>query len=332
MVYLVSCFIPGFPHPVLSVYGAQGSAKSMLRKLLRKLIDPSSIEVSSFPKDTNELAQLLAHHWCIFFDSISTLPGWISDMLCKAVSGDGFSKRELYSDDDDVIYTFKRCIGINGINLVISKPDLLERSILLELERVPQDQRKQEKELLEEFERQRPMILGGIFETIAKALVVRPTITLSELPRMADFAVLGCAIAEALGHTRDQFIKAYYENINHQNERVLGESLIAVAVREMLKTVPEWEGTPSELLQILTETANEQGINTDRERDWPKGANVLTRRLNELKTNLTVDGVQFRRYEKNEKRMLSLQKQMENTVGTAEPSSKSNPSEQQSQS
>lgn len=314
MVYLVSCFIPGFPHPVLSVYGAQGSAKSMLCKFSRKLTDPSSIEVASFPKDINELAQLLAHHWCIFFDNVSVLPGWISDMLCKAVSGDGFSKRELYSDDDDVIFSFRRCLGINGINLVVSKPDLLERSILLELERVPRGERKQEKELLEKFEEQRPYILGGIMDTVVKALKIRPTITLAELPRMADFAVWGCAIAEALGHTQQEFIQAYYENIDHQNEQVLGESLIATAVRAMLKNQAEWEGTPSELLDKLTIVAKEQGINTERERDWPKAANTLSRRLNELKTNLAVDDIQFRRVLKDKKRFISLQSHQKNTV------------------
>lgn len=318
MVYLVSCFIPDFPHPVLSIYGAQGSAKSTLFKFLRKLIDPSSIEVVGFSKDISELAQLLAHHWCIFFDNISVLPSWISDMLCKAVSGDGFSKRELYSDDDDIIYSFKRCIGINGINLVASKPDLLERSILLELERVSQSERKQEKDLLQEFNHQRAYILGGIMDTIVIAQRIQPTIHLTTHPRMADFAVWGCAIAEALGHSQKEFIDAYYENIDHQNEQVLGESLIATAVRSMLQDRLEWEGTASELLTELTQIALDQGIKTDRERDWPKAANTLSRRLNELKTNLATDGIQYKRFGKSKNRYISLRKESDNTVETVE--------------
>jgi len=107
LVWMVSCFIPDFPHPMPNFYGAQGSAKSLLSKLLRKITDPSALEAMSFPKDVKEFAQLLAHHHCIFFDNVSYLPNDISDALCKAITGDGFSKRELYTDEDDIIFRFQ---------------------------------------------------------------------------------------------------------------------------------------------------------------------------------------------------------------------------------
>ena len=43
----------------------------------------------------------------------------------------GFSKRQLYTDDDDIIYHFRRCIGFNGINLRATKADLLDRAIII---------------------------------------------------------------------------------------------------------------------------------------------------------------------------------------------------------
>jgi len=147
LVYLVTCFIPDIPHPILIVYEDQGSAKSTLSKLLKRLIDPSVIEVSEFPRNTAELIQKLSHHWFVFFDNISHLSGSTSDILCKAVTEGGFSKRELYSDDEDIIYTFKRCVGLNGINLIATKPDLLDRSIIFEMERIPKDKRRLEKKL-----------------------------------------------------------------------------------------------------------------------------------------------------------------------------------------
>ena len=81
------------------------------------------------------------------FDNLSELSEGCSDMLCRSVSGYGFSKRELYTNDDDVIYNIKRTIGINGINLTATKPDLLERSILIALERISTENRKQESEI-----------------------------------------------------------------------------------------------------------------------------------------------------------------------------------------
>src|SRR3989344_8457482 len=114
----------------------------------------------------------MAHHACIFFDNVSHLSDHISDALCKAVTGDGFSKRELYSDEDDIIFSFRRCLGINGINIAARNPDLLERSILFELERVSPERRKQEHEILGEFEKERPRIVGSIFDAVVKAMQI----------------------------------------------------------------------------------------------------------------------------------------------------------------
>ena len=320
LVWIVSCFIPDFPHPIPNFYGAQGSAKSLLAKLLRKLIDPSAIEVASFPRDMKEFVQLLAHHFCIFFDNVSHLPDQVSDTLCKAVTGDGFSKRELYTDDDDIIFAFKRCLGINGINLTAKNPDLLERSVLFELERVPPKRRRQERELLHEFENERPRILGGILDTVVKAMLVKPTIQLDSLPRMADFVVWGCAIAEALGYTQKQFLNAYSRNIRNQNAEVLCENLEASAVIKLMETDEEWEGTPSELLARLTEIETNQGVNVMNETDFPKKANVLTRRLNKLKSNLSDEGIGFKSYMKNKRRMIHLHRTPEYIVSTDESS------------
>jgi hypothetical protein len=110
--YIISLFYPDIPKPVLMLHGKQGSAKSTLQELIRMLIDPSSIRTVTFPRDINELVQKLAHNYIAYFDNVSTIPNWISDQLCRAVTGSGFSKRELYTDDDDIIYNFKRLMAL----------------------------------------------------------------------------------------------------------------------------------------------------------------------------------------------------------------------------
>jgi hypothetical protein len=134
--YIISLFYPDIPKPVLMLHGEQGSAKSTLQELIRVLVDPSSILTLTFPRDINELVQKLSHNYVAYFDNVSSIPDWISDQLCRAVTGSGFSKRELYTDDEDIIYNFKRCIGFNGINLGATKADLLDRGLIIELERI----------------------------------------------------------------------------------------------------------------------------------------------------------------------------------------------------
>ncbi|KAA3659373.1 MAG: hypothetical protein DWQ10_08985, partial [Calditrichaeota bacterium] len=308
LVFLVSCFIPDFPHPVLAIYGQQGSAKSGLCRILKKLIDPSLLETPHFPQDLPGFVQLLEHHWALFFDNISTLPYWMSDTLCKAVTGDGFTKRKLFTNDKDIIYAFMRCIGLNGINQVINRPDLLERSILIELDRISEIERKPEKVLWQQFEQEKPAIMGGIFNTLVKTLHIMPTIKLQKYPRMADFAVWGCAIAQALGETKEAFLTAYANNMSRQNEQILSDSLIASILGRFIDREKQWSGTPTELLNALSYAAQEQGINTFREKSWPKAAHILVRRLNEFKTNLALDGIQIINEIRGKQRRITVNK------------------------
>lgn len=296
LAYLVSCFLPDIPHPIPNLHGPQGSAKTTLARILRRIIDPSKVEVLSFPSNRREFVQQLAHHYYAFFDNISDISDEVSDLLCRAVTGEGFSKRELYTDDEDVIYAFRRCIGLNGINPAAKKPDLLDRSILLRLERISEENRMEEKEVLASFDAARPAILGAIFDALSMAMRLRPSVILQRLPRMADFARWGCAIARALGYTQEEFLRIYYANIVEQHQEAIAENSVAAAMREFMETRPEreWEGTMSELLKLLAEAAANEKIDTGA-REWPKAANVLSRRLNEAKTNLAEIGITIER-------------------------------------
>ena len=290
LVYLVSCFIPNFPHVMLVIFGAQGSAKSTLSRLVRTLIDPSQLAPASFPTSQKELIQTLAHHYFLFFDNVSHINEEQSDTLCRAVTGGGHSKRELFMDDDDIIYNFMRCIGLNGINLITTRPDLLERSLLVELERVSEENRRTESLLYEDFNKDLPLILGGVFNVLVKALNVFPTINIKKLPRMADWTMWGCAIAEALGYSKEEFLEAYHVNVIRQTEMLVNDNIVATAIITFMEDKEDWKDTPTELLQQLSNHAAFADIDT-REKYWPKGAGALSRRLNELSTPLRQMGI-----------------------------------------
>jgi hypothetical protein len=174
--------------------------------------------------------------------------------------------------------------------------------------------------LWKRFEAERPIILAGIFTALSKAMKIQPTVSGENLPRMADFTVWGCAIAEAIGYTQQQFLDAYRANIKSQNEVVLFESHIATTVIKFMEDKLEWEDTPSQLLKELTTVAEKMRINTEKEKEWPKAANVLSRKLNELKANLAEDGILVSRGDKNKERIITLKKLSENTVAIVEPS------------
>ncbi len=307
LVYVVCCFVPDVPHPIPVLHGPQGAAKTTLFRMVRRLVDPSAVEVLSFPRDPAELVQQLSHHWSPYYDNVTEMPGWISDALCRAVTGEGFSKRELYSDDEDIVYQFRRCIGLNGVNVAARKPDLLDRSILFALEPITPADRRPEEALWRDFEAARPGLLGAIFDVLAKAMALRPSVRLPGLPRMADFALWGCAVARALGHSEQDFLAAYEGNTEARNEEALQASPVAAMVVELMEAQSEWEGTPSELLADLEKLAEEHRVNT-KAAGWPRAAHSLSGRLNEVRPNLAAVGITISRRRDGTHRVITLQK------------------------
>jgi len=320
LIYLISLFIPGLPHCILVFYGPQGSAKSTAMRITKRLVDPSSINVCGLPRDVNELIQRLSHHWCLFFDNISSLPDWVSDLLCKTVTGESFSKRQLYTDDEDIICSIKLCIGLNGINLVVDKPDLLERCLLFELDRITDDKRKTEEEIIKEFEKDQPILLGGVFNTISKAMKIKPTLKNVKKKRMADFVEWGSAIAIALGYKQEDFLRAYSNNIKRQHEEVISDSTMALLIVELMKNSLKYEKSASGLLEELKIIAGQKGIDIKGDSTFPKTASALSKKINELKTNLFHLGLEINRQRSNTGRIIEIKKVDTNAVISDIPS------------
>lgn len=290
--WLVVAFVPDVPHPVPDFHGEKGAGKTIGQRVLRRLIDPSHVETLSFAGDVREVVQQLAHHYCPLYDNLDQLPAWLSDLLCRAVTGEGFSKRELYSDDDDVIYAYRRVILVNGVNVVAQRSDLLDRSMLVELQRIAPDQRREERELWAEFETVRPFLLGAIFDVLSRAMAAYDRIELPTLQRMADFTRWGAAAAEALGDGASAFVRAYAENLGVQTREAVEGDLVGSAVLALMETNDEWSGTPTELLAVLESVGesnrlfrrNANGKVDDRR--WPGAPHILSRRLKHVMSNL----------------------------------------------
>ncbi|MFH1513862.1 MAG: hypothetical protein ABIG42_00195, partial [bacterium] len=141
-----------------------------------------------------------------------------------------------------------------------------------------------------EFDDVLPSILGGLYDALSKTLSIMPTLKLQELPRMADFGMFGAAAAIALGKTSDDFLRAYNGNINRQNEAAIEASYVAQAVIELMKKVPQWRGSSTELLDELNPLADKLRIYR-KSHKWPQDPSWLTRRLKEVEPNLEVIGI-----------------------------------------
>ena len=291
-VLIVSSLIPEIDHPILTTYGPQGAAKSFLLTLIKMLVDPSKPVLLTLLRNIPEFIQQVNHNYLAYYDNVKYIPYWLSDEICKAVTGIGHTKRELYSDDDDIIYEHRRIISINGINVTLTEPDALDRSIFIELPNIDDIARREKEELLSEFEKIRVKLLAYIFDTVVKALQIKPTLTLTRLPRMADFAKWGEAISRAMGYKDFAFIEAYANNRNQQNFVAVEENIVGSIFVKFYcdyettnSTDPTFVGSPELLYRKLKEFAEKNDININYWQ-FPKASHILVKKLKAIRSNL----------------------------------------------
>jgi hypothetical protein len=281
--WLVGALRPVGPYPVLVLHGEQGSAKSTTARLLRSLIDPSAAPLRSVPKDERDLMIAANANWIIALDNVSHLSPAFSDALCRLSSGGGLATRELYRDEDEVIFQAQRPVIVNGIEEIATREDLLDRAIILYLPPIPPGGRRLESELWAEFERTRPRILGALLDALVAGLRNLPSTYLSHLPRMADFAVWVSAVESALGWPAESFLKAYDKSREAANDLVLESSLFAHPLLELVAQRGTLEATASELLRELSGRVDE---GTARQRSWPSNGRALSGALRRLAATL----------------------------------------------
>lgn len=112
----------------------------------------------------------------------------MSDALCTVATHGGIVLRRLYENDEQQVFEGCRPIVLNGIDGVSSRPDLIERAVLLKLESMPREKRKSEAEMQAEFERILPGLLGCIFDVLVTANALFADVETPRDIRMADAA------------------------------------------------------------------------------------------------------------------------------------------------
>jgi hypothetical protein len=187
--WLLAALRPGSPYPLLVIAGEQGSAKTVLSKMLRALVDPNVAPVRSLPREKRDLFIAANNGHVLAFDNLSALAPWLSDALCRLASGGSFAVRQLYTDQDEVLFDAARPIILNGIEDVVSRPDLADRALFLTLPYLSEAQRRPEQKLWQDFDLARPRLLGALLDAVAYGLRALPQVRLDRLPCMADFAL-----------------------------------------------------------------------------------------------------------------------------------------------
>ena len=295
VAWLAAAMRPRGPFPVLVLNGEQGSAKSTACRFVRRLIDPNKAAVRRPPRDTRDLAIAASNAWIVAFGNLTRIPEWLSNDLCALATGGGFATRELYSDDEEALFDSMRPLILEGIPDFSKAPDLIDRSLRIVLDPIPDGARRDEQDLHAAFEAALPGILGALLDAVSGGLRRFATTRPKELPRMADFARWVVACEPDLPWDDGQFLSAYRHARRAARESVVEDSPVGGALAELLDQrrqgeapTAEWTGTLADLLEALN------GVREDTQLSpWPRGSRSLSGVLRTIAPALRSIGIEI---------------------------------------
>ena len=297
VAWLMAALMPDIPHPILTLTGVQGTAKSTTARLLVSLIDPSSVPLRAVPKDVHDWSVAVGGAWLAAIDNVSTIPSWWADALCRASTGDGLVTRKLYSDDGLLVLAFRRLIILTSIDAGAMRGDLADRLITIELERIDPSSRREDSEVSAAIDAMRPRLFGALLDLLVQVLARMPQVHLDELPRMADFGRV-LATVDAIAGTKG--MARYLGQADALFADVVEGDEVARTIRDFVRSQVDgkWEGTASELLnRVNPEHASKW---------WPDNGRALSGRLRNATVALASDGVEVATYRSHGVRLIRL--------------------------
>jgi hypothetical protein len=322
--YLVTLALEHVGRPIFNASGAMGSGKTTIGRVVKRTWDPTAPETVRF--DPRDFLQKAMHAYVVMLDNQNTIPEWAADTTCRLVTGEADSKRRLYTDDEDVIIELRRAVILNGINVPTERSDVLDRSLVVELERIPDGDRKTEEQIWELFAREHPRLLGALFDILSRAIALKPSIKLSRRPRLADWGEYAAAAYEVMDWGAETFLEDWDEVVRVQNQATLDGSPVAQAIIKLMEEHEVCSHTSSKMHALLKEIAEAQGVDVARDKAWPKSARWLWRRIKDVLALLAAAGIEAGRAEDRSGSKITLRKMPKNvatnTTGDENPTGK----------
>lgn len=287
VAWLLGAMRPEGPYPVLTISGEQGSGKSTILRLLRRIMDPHALDMRMPPEDNRDLQAMVRNSFVLAFDNVSYITHKMSDALCVISTGTGAQGgRALYTNAEESAVRVCRPVAMNGIPDVIERGDLVDRSIHVHLPRIDPKNRRDDAEFWDMFNADHPKLLGALMNAALVAVRNYASVKLEEKPRMSAFAVWVVAAEQAIGWEPGKLMDIYKNNRSAAESHLLEFNGMASAVLRMMENIDEFAGTYSELIGQLE-------MNIGPREKLPSSSHGVAAELRRLRPALERQGIRF---------------------------------------
>lgn len=306
------CALRGKPaYYILMIIGGQGSGKSTLAEILRKILDPSVVLLRGSTRDENDLIITSKSSFIVVMDNLSKISYTVADRLCQMSTGGGFTKRKLYSDCDEILLKLQNPVMLNGISFIPDRPDLLERSILIDLPPLTGKWGLKDK-LMQEFDKCLPEILGALYTLISIALRELPITVLKKSQRLGESALFVSAAEKGLNWEEGTILKLLDKNQDELASQSVDNNIFANVLLDYIKQNKNFNGTAHELLNVVNQFVKRLDNKYDyvsASLDWPRAPQKVGQVLARIKPYLSRLGVKIeksRSSDKHSRKMLHI--------------------------
>jgi hypothetical protein len=283
------------PYPILVLAGEQGTGKSTVTRMLRRLVDPSVAALRTLPKDDRDAFIAASNAHVQAFDNLSGIPVAMADTICRLSTGGGHATRKLHTDSEEEIIDALRPVILNGIDDVATRSDLVDRALAVTLDVIPEEERRTEEQVWAAFDADAGRIFGGLLDALVHGLAHLSKVVLPRKPRMADYAVW-VAACEPMLWEPGQHLRIYQANRVETREVVLDADAVAGALREHMTGRDSRTTTLVDLLADLTLLVPDQ---VKRQAAWPATPRGLSSRLKRLAPALRGVGITIQPVDKD---------------------------------
>ncbi len=252
LAWMLECLRADTPNVVLELVGEQGSVKSTTQKFLRRLIDPNQADLRAAPKSVEDVWIAARNSHMVSLENLSHLPPQYQDALCILATGGGYSSRTLYTNDEETILELRKPIVLNGISVIVTAQDLLDRCLHIDLPTI--QSRELAGDIEDRYEAVQAKLLGAMLDLFVKVLAMLPSVAIApeDRPRMADFAALGESVYMAYGKPAGAFLVRYNAMRKDGVLRTIDASSVGAALTAYLADTPSgFHGALSDLLDRL---------------------------------------------------------------------------------